>query len=356
MNLIASFFLRAKHWQLFLLLVGIGFVGDIGIFATISTTPSSPQALGRATDLMEIVMVPFMFCFLGWFWSMGSFLSSILQPIVRVKTRFLGFAIVYPGLYMFVFFALFLSTKPWMVAVIFPLHLFAMFCIFYDLYFVARNLVLVETGSAKSFYDYAGPFFLLWFFPVGVWIIQPRINRLYLRGALPPLASEPVGIPSVSTQDAFAEEPPTDSPPVYAGFWLRLAAASIDALAMFVPFCFVSVVVLAVLRLVSEAKGYDPAVATLTIWPIVVTALSVFYFAFLESSLWQATLGQKVVGLRVSDVDGQRLTLGRATGRNLAKCVSVLTIGVGFIMCGFTKKKRALHDIIAGCLVLRRPH
>jgi hypothetical protein len=44
---------------------------------------------------------------------------------------------------------------------------------------VSKSLVLAETGKPASFYDYAGPFFLLWFFPVGIWIVQPRVNRLY---------------------------------------------------------------------------------------------------------------------------------------------------------------------------------
>jgi uncharacterized RDD family membrane protein YckC len=57
--------------------------------------------------------------------------------------------------------------------------------------------------------------------------------------------------------------------------------------------------------------------------------------------------------LYVCDTEGSRLTVSRAAGRMLAKCLSGLTIGVGFIMCGFTKKKQALHDMIAGCLVLR---
>jgi len=45
--------------------------------------------------------------------------------------------------------------------------------------FASKSLVMVETGRRAKFYDYAGPFFLMWFFPIGIWFIQPRINRLY---------------------------------------------------------------------------------------------------------------------------------------------------------------------------------
>jgi len=152
----------------------------------------------------------------------------------------------------------------------------------------------------------------------------------------------------------YAKGIPTEFPLIYAGFWLRLAAALIDALTMFIPFCFVSVVVVFICRLVSAKKGYDPAVPIIVALPLVFIVFTLFYFAVLESSPWQATLGKMALGLRVSDIEGQRLTLRRATGRTLAKYPSALTLGVGYIMCAFTKKKQALHDMMASCLVLRR--
>ena len=181
MNVIVSFFLRAKHWQIFFLLVAVSFVGDVAIMSSIWATPRSPEDFGKITLLFGAVMVLFMFCFLGWLWSMGSFLTSIVQPTLRLNTGFFHFALIYPALYIFVFLALFQSTKPALLAIIFPLHLFAMFCMFYDLYFVSKSLVLAETSKPASFYDYAGAFFLIWFFPIGVWFTQPRINRLYAK-------------------------------------------------------------------------------------------------------------------------------------------------------------------------------
>ena len=77
------------------------------------------------------------------------------------------------------------------------------------------------------------------------------------------------------------------------------------------------------------------------------------YFALMESSAWQATLGKKVLGLYVTDLEGRRLGFGRATGRYFAKAISNFTLLIGYVIAGFTKKKQALHDIIAGCLVLR---
>ena len=69
-----------------------------------------------------------------------------------------------------------------MVAEIFPyiipLHLFAMFCLFYCLYFVSKTFKTAETQRKVAFGDFAGEFFMLWFFPIGIWIIQPKINKM----------------------------------------------------------------------------------------------------------------------------------------------------------------------------------
>jgi len=52
-------------------------------------------------------------------------------------------------------------------------------CVFYGLYFVSKSLVMAETGERASFFNCLGPFLLLWFAIIGVWFIQPRVNRLY---------------------------------------------------------------------------------------------------------------------------------------------------------------------------------
>ena len=84
MNVIASFFLRAKHWQIFLLLFGLMFVGQIAMFSAIATAVQSPEQFPQIGTFLGSVFVLFMVCFLGWFWSMGTFLSSIVQPSLKV--------------------------------------------------------------------------------------------------------------------------------------------------------------------------------------------------------------------------------------------------------------------------------
>ncbi|WP_238388512.1 hypothetical protein, partial [Christiangramia aestuarii] len=61
---------------------------------------------------------------------------------------------------------------------IIPLHLFSMFCMFYLLYFVSKTIKTVELKRSVTFSDFVGEFFMIWFFPIGVWFIQPRINKI----------------------------------------------------------------------------------------------------------------------------------------------------------------------------------
>ena len=76
------------------------------------------------------------------------------------------------------------------------------------------------------------------------------------------------------------------------------------------------------------------------------------YYALLESSSKQATVGKMALALVVTDLQGRRITFGRATGRHFSKILSAIILMIGFIMAGVTARKQALHDMIAGTLVL----
>jgi uncharacterized RDD family membrane protein YckC len=77
------------------------------------------------------------------------------------------------------------------------------------------------------------------------------------------------------------------------------------------------------------------------------------YEAFMESSSYQATLGKMIFGMKVTDLYGNRISFGRATGRHFAKWLSAMILGIGYIMVGFTERKQGLHDLLAGTLVRR---
>ena len=78
------------------------------------------------------------------------------------------------------------------------------------------------------------------------------------------------------------------------------------------------------------------------------------YDAAFESSSLQATPGKLAMGIIVTDLDGNQISFLRATGRHFASFFSYVTLLVGFMMAGFTERKQALHDLIAGCLVVNK--
>jgi len=78
------------------------------------------------------------------------------------------------------------------------------------------------------------------------------------------------------------------------------------------------------------------------------------YFAIMESSSTQGTLGKMALGIKVTDLEGSRVGFGKATGRHFGKIISALILLIGFIMVAFTQKKQGLHDMMAGCLVVNK--
>jgi uncharacterized RDD family membrane protein YckC len=77
------------------------------------------------------------------------------------------------------------------------------------------------------------------------------------------------------------------------------------------------------------------------------------YYALMESSSFQATVGKRALGLKVTGMNGDPISFGTASIRYFGKILSHLIFSIGYIMAAFTEKKQALHDILAGCLVIR---
>ena len=155
----------------------------------------------------------------------------------------------------------------------------------------------------------------------------------------------------------------------YAGFWLRFVAHIIDGLVMLLVFgVFVALTIGIVgvgtlhelaesMRFPQEQPPVFPVAFIGIFWSIILFSVIVswLYFALMESSEKQGTLGKMALSLPVTDMQGNRISFGRATGRYFAKFVTgMVPFAIGYIMAGFTQKKQALHDMIASCLVLRR--
>jgi len=141
----------------------------------------------------------------------------------------------------------------------------------------------------------------------------------------------------------------------YAGFWWRFLAYIIDAMITACVFFPLG----AILGVAIVATGEDPTSAPMIGARLGVNGMSLLatwlYYALCESSSWQGTIGKKVLGLRVTDMNGQRINFARATGRHFGKILSGLILGIGFIMIAFTEQKQGLHDMLAGTLVFKGP-
>lgn len=133
--------------------------------------------------------------------------------------------------------------------------------------------------------------------------------------------------------------------PRYAGFWLRFAAYVIDIVLLSIVEAVLAIGVLVMVPHDTRALANVLPVSSAIAWA---------YFAVFESSPLRATVGKYALGLYVSDLRGDPIGFGRATARYWLKLVSNLTLLVGWIMAGFTPRKQALHDMLAGTLVLRR--
>lgn len=143
---------------------------------------------------------------------------------------------------------------------------------------------------------------------------------------------------------------------MYAGFWLRAVAYLIDGLLLAIA---LTPVVAPIIRNNNVGTSPKEIYAFYSSWTRQSIALVMLihladwlYSATLESSAWQATLGKKLLGLKVSDAHGNRLSFARATARHFGKYLSSFLF-LGFILVGFTEKKQGLHDLIAGTLVIR---
>jgi uncharacterized RDD family membrane protein YckC len=136
----------------------------------------------------------------------------------------------------------------------------------------------------------------------------------------------------------------------YASFPRRLAAWILDISVLYA--------VLFIARSLTSSgtlRDDETRLAVALVWTVAFVLISWIYWARLESSPRQATLGKQTMGLVVTDLDGRPLSFGRASARFALTLLSVLTLGIGYLMIAVTPRRQALHDMIAGTLVVRGP-
>jgi uncharacterized RDD family membrane protein YckC len=146
---------------------------------------------------------------------------------------------------------------------------------------------------------------------------------------------------------------------VYAGFWRRWAALFLDQLILAIPLSIVYFFIMLGLGMTGGLLNnpQPPIGAVLGLefaFYLVWWTAGLFYFATLESSEAQGTFGKRALGIKVTDLEGRRISFKQAMGRWFAAALSYLSLYIGFLMAGFTQRKQALHDVIASTLVVDR--
>ena len=145
----------------------------------------------------------------------------------------------------------------------------------------------------------------------------------------------------------------TNAMPVrYAGFLLRVVATLID-LGIIWVFAWLVSALLGISFLAATPEDLADTTILHVLISIILFAAWV-YFATMESSTMQATLGKAFMGLYVTDIHGARATFLRASARHWFKLLSTVIFFVGYLMAIFPPRRQGLHDMLAGCLVLKR--
>ena len=200
-------FLKAKHWQLFLLLFALPFIIYIGwlvsFFSDFITeieynSNEFPAEMFDGIMYMLVLMLIPMFVQLGWFYSMAIGLQKKLPEGMTMKVNLFKVFFIIPIIFT-LFYFLFLSMLfgnferiedleylgdseiGLMIAGIFffiLLSLFVSFCTFYQYWFIAKTIKSAELQKEATFSEFVGEFFLVWFYAIGVWILQPMANKL----------------------------------------------------------------------------------------------------------------------------------------------------------------------------------
>jgi len=190
--------------------------------------------------------------------------------------------------------------------------------------------------------------------------------------APPPVAAESPAVAGAGTEaPRYAGMPPGHAgPPTpvvvvqpvaaprYGGFWRRFCAYFLDGLILNIVMLPVGLMTgVSWVGLFASQEDITPewfasymgSLLTLALFGMVVNWL---YAALLQSSSRQGTLGQMALGLRVTDLEGRRVSFARATGRYFAVIVTGLTFAIGYLIMLFTEKRQTLHDLIAGTVVV----
>lgn len=195
---------------------------------------------------------------------------------------------------------------------------------------------------------------------------QGRVNRdtlvwrdglpqwVPLERHLPELPAAPPALPEAGAATLPAQGTADPNDVVDAGFIRRLGAYLIDSMLIGSVYYVVLMVGMVAVAIVAAGQDFegDGFMIGLVLVYLLYPVLSLAYYAGMESSKMQATVGKLALGIKVVDSQGRQLGFGRAAARWAGSIVSYLILYIGFFMAGWTRRKQALHDLMAGTFVV----
>ena len=154
----------------------------------------------------------------------------------------------------------------------------------------------------------------------------------------------------------------------FAPIWKRAIAFAIDVFIVVTVFSLLIAFLNWILQIPVESSLFEGRgvsvkmteyvqenfVKLVVIYSLAKLSVVVPYFVLLESSRRQATIGKRILGIKVGDSEGKRISIGKATLRLFGKWLSGQILLVGYLMAFFTEKKQALHDFLAGTFVFEK--
>ena len=172
-------FLTMKAWELFLLL----FVSPTLLPIAFALNTGENREI--FFFLIMLFMVFLALCFYGWLWTLGIRLNKKVDAEPKTESRIFKYCMTFALLYI-LFFLLYPVFKRILgfeadigIDHLMPFHFITLICIIYGFYFTSKHLVTIEKQKKASFQEYIGTIILFWFYPIGVWFIQPRVNKIF---------------------------------------------------------------------------------------------------------------------------------------------------------------------------------
>jgi hypothetical protein len=162
-----------KAWQIFIIIFVIPYLLPLSLMYIIDH---------HYANVLIVALLAWLYII--WLWTLGINLNKKVSSDLRSKSGLFKCGLIYAFLYL-PFFATFMisgftrRSNPRLFDLITPLHFFAMVCMIYGLIFVAKALVTAEKQEKAKADDYMGIFFMLWLLPIGIWWVQPRVNKLF---------------------------------------------------------------------------------------------------------------------------------------------------------------------------------